>query len=153
MIRARLYSGLCKGSMKVGSYFKDEKSKLRAPAGCWYCGGSDRLSADHVISRLRGGSDGGENLIYACRTCNSSKGSRDLLAWMASHGRFPPLGVLRRYLKMAIAYCREQNLLAVPLADAEALKTTLPFALDLIPHDYPSADQLCWWIGNRANPI
>ena len=67
-----------------------------------------------------------------------------------SRGRFPSLYLLRRYLKMAIEYCREHGLMDVPLAEAGRLRDDLPFALDHIPHSYPPAGQLCKWVGGAA---
>ncbi|RTY34463.1 HNH endonuclease [Chlorobium phaeovibrioides] len=44
---------------------------------CQYCGKTDApLTIDHIIPRSRGGEDSWENLITACRRCNSKKGSR-----------------------------------------------------------------------------
>ena len=74
-IRARLYKGLCNGTMNVRDYFDDEKLKLSLPRGCAYCGGTARLSVDHIIPQDKEGSHGGENLVQCCRRCNSSKGS------------------------------------------------------------------------------
>jgi hypothetical protein len=46
---------------------------------CVYCKGrrgDPVLEVDHVIPRVRGGSDKISNLVIACRTCNQEKGSR-----------------------------------------------------------------------------
>lgn len=43
---------------------------------CRYCGSGDDLTVDHVVPRCRGGSDRLENLVVACRSCNSRKGGR-----------------------------------------------------------------------------
>ena len=142
MIRSRLYRGLCLGTMQIGSFFEDERLKLILPKACCYCGSRKRLSADHVIPQKREGGHGGENLIYSCRRCNSSKGSSDLLVWMARRGQFPPLYVLRRYLKMAIEYCREHELMGHPVDRASEIQGQLPFDLALIPVDYPPTNQL-----------
>lgn len=48
---------------------------------CVYCGAGDNLSLDHVIPRSRGGSDDPENLVTACRPCNSSKRDRAPSEW------------------------------------------------------------------------
>lgn len=51
---------------------------------CWYCGyepqhtSVDYLTIDHVIPKTYGGSDRTENLVPACRSCNSSKGNKGL---------------------------------------------------------------------------
>jgi hypothetical protein len=63
------------------------------------------------------------------RSCNSSKCASDALEWLVKKNEFPPILLLRRYLKIAIAMCRERNLLDVPVAAAPEL----PFSLSAIP--------------------
>ncbi|WP_080681919.1 HNH endonuclease [Sorangium cellulosum] len=48
---------------------------------CVYCGTTPppKLHGDHLIPRHRGGPESGDNLVWACRSCNSSKNARDLL--------------------------------------------------------------------------
>lgn len=92
MIRARLTKGLRSGSMSMSSMFDDEKLKLRNGSRCSYCGGEGDLALDHLIPRNVGGLDTGDNLLPACRTCNSSKGSKDVLLWYRDRGEFPPTG-------------------------------------------------------------
>lgn len=41
---------------------------------CRYCGGDADLTIGHVVPRCQGGSDKSENLVVACRSCNSRKG-------------------------------------------------------------------------------
>lgn len=49
---------------------------------CEYCGHTvEHLHADHVIAKVAGGSDGLENLVGACRRCNSAKRDRSA-DWM-----------------------------------------------------------------------
>ena len=102
--------------MKIGSLLDDERMKMKLPQVCNYCGCSDNLSLDHMIPRSAGGPDTGENLVWACRSCNSSKGTKDLLVWMKAKDKFPPILILRRYLKVAIASLDEDQL-ACSLAD------------------------------------
>lgn len=42
---------------------------------CHYCGGH-ATTVDHVVPRIRGGSNKPENLVAACESCNYSKGAR-----------------------------------------------------------------------------
>ena len=42
---------------------------------CQYCGAKSKLTIDHVIPRCRGGGDTWENLVVACSSCNTKKGS------------------------------------------------------------------------------
>ncbi len=43
---------------------------------CRYCNGVDDLTIDHVVPRCQGGRDCADNLVVACRRCNSRKGGR-----------------------------------------------------------------------------
>jgi hypothetical protein len=141
MIRSRLLKGLRDGSMSVGSILDDERLKLVLPQACCYCGSRERLTLDHVIASSQGGPDAGDNVVWSCRSCNSSKGDRDLLEWYAARGRFPPLLLLRRYLKLAIAYCTDRELLGISLVEA----SDIPFALPAIPQHFPSPAELVLW--------
>jgi len=41
---------------------------------CQYCGSSKDLTLDHVLPKSRGGKTSWDNLVAACRNCNSRKG-------------------------------------------------------------------------------
>lgn len=47
---------------------------------CRYCGGR-ATEVDHVIPHSRGGPDDPENLVAACKPCNSSKQDKLLSEW------------------------------------------------------------------------
>ena len=81
IVRSKTYYGLLRGKLKLGTLYKDEREKIFNAGTCVYCGATDALSLDHLIPRLRGGEDEANNLVTACRSCNSSKGSRDMLEW------------------------------------------------------------------------
>ncbi len=50
---------------------------------CAYCFRKPkRLTLDHVVPLSKGGSNAIENCVPACKTCNSSKGAKDLKAWL-----------------------------------------------------------------------
>ena len=76
MIRAKLFKGLIDGTMNIGTLFDDEKIKLLSGCKCNYCGSIEHLALDHIFAKKFGGKDAGDNLIYACRSCNSSKGKK-----------------------------------------------------------------------------
>ncbi|MBN8427530.1 MAG: HNH endonuclease [Xanthomonadales bacterium] len=149
MIRSRLYAGLNKQTMSIGPLADDERLKMVLPQACCYCGRRDHLSVDHLIPTKRGGANKGDNLVWACRSCNSSKCARDALEWLAERNRFPPILLLRRYLKLAIEISRERNLMGVPLAAAPEL----PFSLSAIPQAFPQPGQLRLWVVEMAQPI
>ncbi len=41
---------------------------------CQYCGSTKDLTLDHVIPRSKGGRSSWDNLVSACKNCNSKKG-------------------------------------------------------------------------------
>lgn len=141
-IRMKLHKGLLLGTMKMGSTAEDERLKMTFPQACCYCGTLENLSIDHLIPRSKGGSDHGENLVWACRSCNSSKSAADVLAWFERKGEFPPLLLLRRYLKVIYRYCHDYNLLDSPL---EELGNS-PFAFSAIPTRFPGPAALRLWV-------
>ncbi len=141
IIRSRLYKGLNEKTMATGQLAEDEKLKLFLPQACCYCGSEQQLEVDHLIPTKRGGKNKGENLIWACRTCNSSKGSKDMLEWLNEKGQFPPLLLLRRYLKLAIELCQENGIMETELINAPEL----PISLAAIPINYPQPSQLQLW--------
>lgn len=49
---------------------------------CVYCGSRKELTFDHAIPLFKGGAPWGENLVTACRACNSRKGSSELETWL-----------------------------------------------------------------------
>lgn len=140
VIRAKLFKGLKDGTMNMRSIFDDEKIKLQTGQICNYCGSSERLALDHIFPQKYGGLDNAENLIYACRTCNSSKGKKDLMEWMAFRGSFLPLMIIRRYLKLTFLYCRNNELLDKKIEDLKELE--LPFKIELLPTSYPKPGEL-----------
>ena len=123
VIRAKLFKGLKDGTMNIRSIFDDEKIKLKLGMFCNYCGSDFSLALDHVLPQKLGGEDDGDNLIYACRSCNSSKGKKDLLEWMNDTDNFLPLMVIRRYLKLVYKYCLDNKLLNVEIEMLDSLET------------------------------
>jgi hypothetical protein len=144
MVRARLYKGLCDHTMSMATLYKDERLKMTVPQACYYCGSTAKLSVDHLIPRIKGGADESDNLIWACRSCNSSKRDKDMLKWMFDKELFPSILLLRRYLKIIMRYCEVNQLLELDLEDA--LPMDLPFDLRLLPHSYPALEELVLWV-------
>jgi hypothetical protein len=142
MIRARLYKGLNAGTMSLGPLADDDRLKMILPQACCYCASTDRLSVDHLIPTKKGGQNTGDNLVWACRSCNSSKSATDVLDWLSQRHQFPPLLLLRRYLKLAIEISRDRGVLGMKLEDAPEL----PFSLTAVPTYYPKPVQLKLWV-------
>lgn len=63
-------------------YLVTEKDLKRLlSGGCFYCGETRKLTLDHVIPLIRGGSHGIGNLVGACSACNSRKQRRLVMEW------------------------------------------------------------------------
>lgn len=138
-VRSRLFRDLKEGKSEIQSLFSDEKDKLKNPR-CAYCGSLENLSLDHLVPRFDGGSDCPNNLVIACRHCNSAKGKTDLLEWYLKRNDFPPILVLRRYLKLAHSYLKEADALGLPVEKLTEFCST--FKLDLLPHSFPQPQNL-----------
>lgn len=140
MIRSRLFKGLNNGTMNLRTIFDDEKVKLQTGQICNYCGSSEYLSLDHIFPKYNGGIDSADNLILSCRTCNSSKGKKDLMEWMEFRKEFIPLMIIRRYLKIVYNYCNDNGLLDKNLQEINGLE--LPFKIEFIPTIFPNPNEL-----------
>ena len=140
MIRAKLFKGLCDGTMNIRTLFDDEKIKLLTGQKCSYCGSVENLALDHIFPQKFGGKDNGDNLIYACKSCNSSKGKKDLMEWMNLKNKFPPLMILRRYLKLIIEFCKKENLMASHIENLH--NKNYPFKIELVPVKFPKPNLL-----------
>jgi hypothetical protein len=138
-LRNRLHSGLKRGTMAPRSLMRDQKIRMKLPQECIYCGSTLALAIDHVIPTNRGGADSGDNAVWSCRSCNSSKADRDLFAWWsACRDNFPPLFAVRVYLKQAIQYFTHNSLMGHARSDAP----DSPFSLKDLPSQFPEPDKL-----------
>ncbi|GAA5221527.1 HNH endonuclease [Membranihabitans marinus] len=140
IIRAKLYKGLKDETMNMRTIFDDEKIKLQTGQICNYCGSKEKLALDHIFPQKMGGKDDAENLVFACRSCNSSKGKKCLMEWMNFNGEFLPLMIIRRYLKLVFQYCKENGLLDKRIDELKSLE--LPFKVEFIPTKYPKPKEL-----------
>ncbi|MBU1241474.1 HNH endonuclease [Myxococcota bacterium] len=144
MIMNKLYKGLNTGTMSVRSLYDDEKLRMKVPQACYYCGSRESLSLDHLVAKKMGGSDDPANFIYACKTCNSAKGKKDLFEWYQGKGKIPPLMIIKRYLKLVFQYAEAQGLMEAPIENLSDLET--PFRLDLIPTSYLDLQSIDYWV-------
>ena len=145
MNRAKLFKGLKDGTMNMRTIFDDEKIKIQTGKICNYCGSSDKLALDHIFPQKLGGKDDAENLIFACKSCNSSKGKKDLIEWMNFRGEFLPLMIIRRYLKLTFNYCLENQIIDKNIEELKDLE--LSFKIELLPTLFPKPYKLILNIG------
>jgi hypothetical protein len=139
-IREKLFKGMLSGKMNPRSLFYDEKAKLNSERCCVYCGKTRSLQIDHVIPRNKGGKDCGENLVLACNKCNASKNDTDLMEWYNKKQEFPPLQILRNYMKLVIQYCNEKEIMNKNIDTSCDLN--LPFSIEYIPLEFPQPNEL-----------
>lgn len=54
---------------------------------CVYCGSVDRkrFTLDHVVPRSKGGKDTWDNLVTACKSCNTEKADLTIKEWGKQH--------------------------------------------------------------------
>jgi len=71
--------------------------------GCAYCGASDKaLQRDCVLAISRGGRYTLENVVPACRSCNTSKCNDEVTGWMRRK-RLDERRFLERYIEIRAA--------------------------------------------------
>ncbi len=143
IIRGRFRNGYLSGKMKMRPLHDDEKTKIAHATTCCYCGRASKLSLDHLIPQLKGGADAADNITYACRSCNSSKGPKDMVLWLVSKHRFPAILVLRRYLKLAARRCEDADLMDTPWADLP--DASLPFDKQSLRVNWPELSAHRLW--------
>ncbi len=104
------YKKLTSGEMTWSSSVRDYEKELDHGRLCVYCGATTGLSTDHIVPISRAGVDpriaalldSSDNCVCACKTCNSSKGNRDVFEWYGPErvGDIPKL-VLSKFLKLS----------------------------------------------------
>lgn len=135
--RMRVYVAYRAGTRSPASLVRDDVEKLRRGDVCAYCGLAGRTASDHILPKSRGGPDSGDNIVRSCRSCNSRKGSKDLFEFYNSRqsGTFPPLFLVRTYLKLAISWAESSGIMSARLAETDLRR--LPFRPDLLPGKFP----------------
>ena len=74
---------------------------------CSYCNSSDELTYDNIVPERTCHHSEIHNLVKACKTCSTSKGNRDLIAWWGWERRNELSRIVYgKYLKM-LYICHE----------------------------------------------
>lgn len=70
------------GKITWSSTIREWLREHEKPDECIYCGSKSDLTVEHVLPRSCGGPDITDNVIRACKKCNSSKGGKRLYEWI-----------------------------------------------------------------------
>ena len=63
----------------IREYVKERERKDE----CIFCGSTAGLTVEHLLPRAHGGPDSEKNIVWICKSCNSSKGSKRLYEYWA----------------------------------------------------------------------
>jgi 5-methylcytosine-specific restriction endonuclease McrA len=80
--RARLKDG-CSPGVSSAEW---ERLLAMHDYSCAYCGSAENITRDHMTPIARGGRDEPDNVVPACRSCNSQKGARtvdEYIDWLS----------------------------------------------------------------------
>lgn len=92
---------LSSGEIKMSTTLRELKMQMSGERCCEYCQSTENLSWDHIIPRAKGGPDTAENGAWACRSCNSSKGSKGIYEWYGIERKDEiPRLIAGKYLKL-----------------------------------------------------
>jgi hypothetical protein len=96
---------------EIREYVKEKEQKDE----CIFCGAKTSLTLEHLLPRTFNGPDVEKNVIWICKTCNSSKGSRRLYEYFAVKAGVEaakyevPRIAEGKYLKFAYEILKENN--------------------------------------------
>jgi hypothetical protein len=86
---------------------------------CVFCGATANLTLEHLFPRHLNGPDAEKNVVWICKTCNSSKGSKKLYEYFTFKGGLEaakyavPRIAEGKYLKFAFEKLEENGFLDV----------------------------------------
>lgn len=104
---------------EIREYVKEKEH----PDECIFCGATANLTLEHLLPRSHNGPDVEKNLVWICKSCNSSKGSRRLYEHFALQAgvEAAKYGVPRiaegKYLKLAFETLEEKGLLETSVTE------------------------------------
>ncbi len=101
------FNELRDGKIKMSGIDADNRKQMSRERKCEYCGATGvPLTEDHLIPMVKLVHDGTDNIVLACKPCNSSKGDRDIFDWYYNvrHETEIPKMVWSKYLKLVLAF-------------------------------------------------
>jgi rubrerythrin len=104
---------------EIREYIKEKEQTNE----CIYCGTKTNLTLEHLLPRCFNGPDYEKNIVWICKPCNSSKGSKRLYEyWIDKYGlktgknRVPRIAE-GKYLKFAFEVLENKGFLTLSIED------------------------------------
>ena len=129
------FKELRQGSISWNEIREFVKEKKHGEA-CGFCGATADLTLEHLLPRKFGGPSTEKNLVWVCKSCNSSKGARRLYEYFASEAGVEaakydvPRIAEGKYLKFAFEKFKEKSFLATTVTQ---LRTAVCPKCDMKP--------------------
>ena len=76
------FKALQTGRATMSGTIREWQREYDLPKQCVFCGSQGPLETDHLIPRSRGGNHSAGNVVWACRSCNASRGDKAIFAWL-----------------------------------------------------------------------
>lgn len=109
---------LKKGEIEMSTITHEDKYQLQEGFNeCIYCGAEGDTTFDHLVPLSEGGPDTISNQVPACQSCNSSKGTSDVIKWYKDRDEPIPRIVWGKYLKLLYEERTEDGTLDDPLPE------------------------------------
>jgi len=70
------------GRITISGTIREFEAEHRLPHECVFCSTPTDLETDHLIPRSRGGTDSADNMVLACKKCNTSRGNKGIFQWL-----------------------------------------------------------------------
>lgn len=84
--RGKIKRRLFEKNVEINFSINDwEKCKREFNNECAYCGCDGSLEREHFVPLSKGGEYTKNNIVTACRSCNSSKGTKSFFLWYPKH--------------------------------------------------------------------
>lgn len=129
MMRAHFFKKFKEGRQSISDLTRFNRIKFNSDGFCFYCYeemSKSQLTADHVFPRAKGGVNDMDNIIFVCKSCNSSKGKRDLMEWFLLYREeLPSPFVFGHYLREIHQYALKFGLMDKTFKEVTEIQ--LPF--------------------------